>query len=711
MQHAATVVYYQFAGFQFDPERDELCLLPAAEPVKLEPVKLEPKVAQLLGCFLSQPQQVLSQEYLQQQLWPDTIVEQNSLYQLLTKLRRLLNDPSRQPRFIRTVPKKGYSWLAPVSVTHVNAAQASAAKLCNSAQQPASAPTDTTASQTTPIPALLIDQQGTPPVKPLRQLVRRHWWALALPAVILGFSAVASFQRDQQSVPRQYQVQDISYALGLEFEADAHPRDNLLVYIKDIFTLQITDKQGQPLYQQRFASRIAKPAWHESQKMLAFWRYQGDSCELQVMSAQGAVSHIATPVKCQDVQKPLWISAEELILSVRQGQQYQPYLYRLSTREWVPVPLPKRADLQYYSAIKAWGGQVYYLMRDPSYRSQLIDLKGNTQMQWPYPIWLLAYDATTDTLLSNDYDKRSALVAWQQDGKRYNVFQTAQGLFTSLSIDQQGDIYSTVESWQVNIRDKHNQPLFSTSSIDYLPVSNPLGETAFMSRRSGVCEVYLHSENQVLQLSHAQSYSYVNFLEWRPDWSMLLSNRDNDLVLYDRQNTLLQFASGASGPLRSLGWLDNQTVFAFDGDSVRLYNLQGRQLSEQRLQADNLTFDHSRQRWLLRRAQAWYQLPAVALSQPAATQTPTLLLSLQPEQAHNMHNIRIRGDQLYWQSDWSKQDFIWSMPLQGKPAVSLRTSGQLIWHFDVTPFQELTIAKMEATEGDIKKLSLVSAEH
>lgn len=76
-----------------------------------------------------------------------------------------------------------------------------------------------------------------------------------------------------------------------------------------------------------------------------------------------------------------------------------------------------------------------------------------------------------------------------------------------------------------------------------------------------------------------------------------------------------------------------------------------------------------------------------------------------------MHNIRIRGDQLYWQSDWSKQDFIWSMPLQGKPAVSLKTSGQLIWHFDVTPFQELTIAKMEATEGDIKKLSLVSTEH
>lgn len=697
MQHAATAVYYQFAGYRFDPGRDELCLLPAAQTaaaLTAEPLKLEPKVAQLLGCFLSQPQQVLSQEQLQQQLWPDTIVEQNSLYQLLTKLRRLLQDQSRQPRFIRTVPKKGYYWIAPVQAIAMPCA---APPLPH---QPASpGPT------ALPLPPPAVD--GVSP--PLQRLWRRHWWALALPAVILGFSAVASFQREQHSVTRQYEVQDVSYALGLEFEADAHPRDNLLVYVKDIFTLQISDKQGQPLYQQTFDSRIAKPAWHDSQKMLAFWRYQGDSCELQVMSAQGAVSHIATPVQCQDVQKPLWKSAEELILSVRQGQQYKPYLYRLSTREWVPVPLPQRADLQYYNAVKAWGGQVYYLMRDPLYRSQLVDLKGNTQMQWPYPIWLLAYDTNTDTLLSNDYDKRSALVAWQQDGKRYNVFQTAQGLFTSLSIDQQGDIYSTVESWQVNIRDKHNQPLFSTSSIDYLPVSNPLGETAFMSRRSGVCEVYLHSENQVLQLSHSQSYSYVNFLEWRPDWSMLVSNRDNDLVLYDRQNTLLQFASGASQPLRSLGWLDNQTLFAFDGASVRLYNLQGRQLSQHRLQADNLTFDHSRQRWLLHRAQGWYQLPVAALTEPAGAQTPTLLLSLQAEQAHNMHNIRIRGDQLYWQSDWSKQDFIWSMPLQGKPAVSLKTSGQLIWHFDVTPFQELTIAKMEATEGDIKKLSLVSA--
>lgn len=674
---------YAFGDFQFEVGQDELHHLPTGQRDKLEP-----KVAQLLLLLLSQQGQLFSQEQLQQQLWPDTVVEQNSLYQLLTKLRRLLGDQSRAPQYIKTVPKKGYCFIAPCW------------------QITAAAPADTSS-----VTIQIVNNAATQPShhKPAtsrwQQLGQRYWWALLLPVTIAGlgagFSAVASFGRDkQQSAAPVYQVQDISYALGLEFEADAHQTEDLLAYVKDIYHLEITDKQGKPRYRQTFSERIAKPAWHDHLKQLAFWRYNADSCELNLMSAQGAVAHVAAPQPCQDVQKPVWKSDEELILTLKQHNRYQPYLYRLSTREWVPVPLPARDGLQYHSALKAWRGEIYYLMRDQSYHSQLIDLKGNTQMQWAYPVWLIGYNPATETVISNDYDKRSALIARQLDGRQYTVFNTAQGLFTSLSIDAKGDIYSAVESWQVNIRDKNNQPIFSTSSMDYLPVSNPLGETAFMSRRSGVCEVYLHSEGQVLQLSNHAGYEYVTLLEWRPDWSMLVSNRDNNIVLYDRQNTLLQFPSQAQNPLRNLGWLDNDTIYAFDGHSLALFNLQGRLLQQQPLEADNLLFDIQNQRWLAQRKLGWYTLAPTDLANGKAQ----LLVNLTAQQAHQMHNVRSRGGHLYWQSDWSKRDFIWSMPLSGQPTVQLLQSGNLIWHFDVSAFHELSIAKMEALEGDIKKL-------
>ena len=329
-----------------------------------------------------------------------------------------------------------------------------------------------------------------------------------------------------------------------------------------------------------------------------------------------------------------------------------------------------------------------------------MDLDGQVQLRWPYPVWLIAFDPSQGAMVTNDNAKHAALLAKAVDGRSYTVFTTAQGLFSSVSIDSSGTLYTGLEAWQVDIRDKDNLPIFSTTSIDYLPVSNALGETAFMSRRSGVCEVYLHSQQRIQQLSNYQGYDYVNFLEWRPDLSMLVSNRDRDLVLYDRQNTLLQFPSQAAAALVNIGWVDDSTLFSFDGKTIRLYNLQGRVLEQQRLQADNVYFDHQAQRWLVHKQHGWYQF---AHQQWQAPQLQ-LLVQLSPEQSNHMQNIRIRGQQLYWQTDWSKHDLIWQLPLQPRGAVSLLKSGNLIWHFDVTAHHELIIAQMDTLQGDIKKL-------
>jgi DNA-binding winged helix-turn-helix (wHTH) protein len=675
-------IVWRFGHFEFRPAQDLLRQLPDGAASKLEP-----KVAELLRLFVQQPGVVLSQELLQQSLWPNLVVEQNSLYQLLTKLRKLLNDASRQPHYIRTVPKKGYCFIAEVVMS-----------------------ADMPATGAEPLPTLDVGRWSLT-AWPRWQLYAA---ALLLLAGVAGFRAVASFGSNQPVAAPQYEVQDVSYALGTEFDVDAHPEADLLAYIKDVYNLEISDKQGQVLYQQSFTERIVKPAWHDTQPLLAFWHFREDSCELQIRSATGAVSHIAEPVACLQAEKPVWQSAEELVLVLQQKQQQQhrrqAYLYRTATREWVPIPLPLQPDQQLVSAVKGWQGEVFYLVKDAQHQSLLLDISGQVKLRWPYPVWLIAFDPSQSVMVTNDNAKHTALLARAPDGRSYPVFTTAQGLFTSLGIDNRGVLYTGLEAWQVDIRDKDNLPIFSTSSIDYLPVSNRLGETAFMSRRSGVCEVYLHSQGRILQLSQYQGYDFVNFLEWRPDLSMLASNRDLDIVLYDRKNTLLQFASQAQTPLLNLGWVDNDRLFSFDGSMLRLYNLQGRVLQQQPLRADNLYFDAQQQRWLVHQQQGWYQFPA----QELATPRPELLQALQPQQSHQMQNIRIRGNQLYWQSAWSKHDYIWRLTLddtkQAEPqSVQLLKSGNLIWHFDVTPYGDLTIAQMDAVEGDIKRLKPVAA--
>ena len=645
---------FRFAQFEFNAAKDELRLWQTGE---IE--KLEPQISQLLSLLVTNAQQVISKEHIQTTLWPNTIVEQNSLYQLLTKLRKLLGDSSKSPKFIKTVPKKGYCFIA--DVTEI----------------------------TEEIGITIQRIESSSKISPL---------FIALPILIVCFSVWAFFNSQEQvfEIP-EYELQDVTYQLGLEFEVSAHREQDLLAYIKDIKTLTIANKQGEVLFNRTFKYRVGSPVWQHQGKLLAYWRYFENLCELIIISPQGAVSHNSQGIPCETTKPPVWKSNDELILSLVQKGTLVPYLYRIGTKELVPLPLKQPAQAEYKGAISAWDNRVYFLFNYVDHTSGLVSLDGKQALSWSFPVWLTAYNPSNGAIITNDESQRLNLIATHRDGQSYVIYNTAQGLFTSASVDQKGDIYTSIESWQVNIRDKDNLPIFSTSSNDYLPVSNSLGETAFMSRRSGVCEVYLHADNKITRLSSHKGYEWVKFLEWRPDLSMLLSNRDMDLALYDRQSQILQFTTLLNRTIKNTGWLDLDTIYAFDGEQVQLYDLQGRLLSSHDIKAQFAYFDITNQRWLILRDNQLF-------STDSLDSQGEQVASLTNEQSNLLHNIRIKNNALYWQSSWSKQDKIWRLGLDNYE-LKLMKQGNLIWHFDIDPYEQLTIARMEAIEGDIKRLS------
>ncbi len=77
-------------------------------------VKLEPKSMAVLVYLARRPGLVVSREVLLAAVWPGVVVGDDSLSQVVTKLRRALGDGQDKPTYIQTISKGGYRLIAPV---------------------------------------------------------------------------------------------------------------------------------------------------------------------------------------------------------------------------------------------------------------------------------------------------------------------------------------------------------------------------------------------------------------------------------------------------------------------------------------------------------------------------------------------------------------------------------------------------------------------
>ncbi len=78
-------------------------------------IRLEEKPFQILEMLLDHAGHVVTRRMLRERLWPDTVVSyEHGLNTAVNKLRDLLGDSARSPRFVETLPRLGYRFIAPV---------------------------------------------------------------------------------------------------------------------------------------------------------------------------------------------------------------------------------------------------------------------------------------------------------------------------------------------------------------------------------------------------------------------------------------------------------------------------------------------------------------------------------------------------------------------------------------------------------------------
>jgi DNA-binding winged helix-turn-helix (wHTH) protein/predicted ATPase len=79
-------------------------------------IAAQPGALTLISCLAARKGRVVSKEELLRSVWPDTHVSDDALHQMLKRARAALGDDPASPRYIETVPRKGWRFIAPVEL-------------------------------------------------------------------------------------------------------------------------------------------------------------------------------------------------------------------------------------------------------------------------------------------------------------------------------------------------------------------------------------------------------------------------------------------------------------------------------------------------------------------------------------------------------------------------------------------------------------------
>ena len=161
---------FRFAGFTLEPTERRL-----SEAGK--PIALTPKVFDTLVLLVERAGHVVSKDELMKVLWPRGYVDESNLTKHIWLIRRALGDGEQESRFIETVPKVGYRFVAPVATGRATPPARPAAPTSEPGAAPAPAAAAVTAAHTAGAP--------TPAAAPRGPVLLRHWPLVAGLAVVL----------------------------------------------------------------------------------------------------------------------------------------------------------------------------------------------------------------------------------------------------------------------------------------------------------------------------------------------------------------------------------------------------------------------------------------------------------------------------------------------------------------------------------------------
>jgi DNA-binding winged helix-turn-helix (wHTH) protein len=154
-------------------------------------LRLQEQPFQVLALLLERAGEVVTREELRQKLWPsDTFVDfDHSLNTAINKVREALGDSASSPRYVETLARRGYRFIAPVQASGISEAPAASLKV--------QAPTAAVSSDSSSSPVALHPELGVPIP---RRAITRSLFALIQAMYLIFYLTALLRLHDVQAV-------------------------------------------------------------------------------------------------------------------------------------------------------------------------------------------------------------------------------------------------------------------------------------------------------------------------------------------------------------------------------------------------------------------------------------------------------------------------------------------------------------------------------
>ena len=482
-------------------------------------VRVQDLPFRLLMTLLERPGEVVSREQLRARLWGDTAVEvDDGLHTAVRKLREVLGDSATHSRYIGTVPRQGYCFLAPVSIEETTQAE----------------------TPDTPEPALAVM-----PPEPVvlenapRRFLGKHIWFGAGLVLLLFFGFLLS--RNHATIQATSEVVPITSYRGFQNSPTLSPDgsqvgfiwvgesgDNLDLYVQKI------DGTGR-VRLTRHPAPEESPAWSPVGGTIAF-RRQGQL--IQIPSEGGQETPITTAAG-----RGLSWSPDGKLLAFSDGTSPNGslgiVLILMDTKQRRTLTSPGRAgEEDIFPAFSPDGKSVAFVRRVATateiYR---VPVSGGTPVRVAIPgqpssglVWspdgaylLFATGRLAPGLLAVSAAARDATTLQRVDIAGFSVSQPS---IVAVRGGREIDLAYAHENansdiWGATIGGATFSPvpLAASLRVDQAPSFSPDGQwLAFSSARSGYEEIWLSRADgsQPRQLTNFQS-AVANSPRWSPD--------------------------------------------------------------------------------------------------------------------------------------------------------------------------------------------------
>lgn len=521
-----TSTLLRFGVFELSPQTKEL----RRRGILL---KLAPQPFCLLLYLVERQGQVVTREELQSALWGDTYVELDAgLNRCVRQIRNALNDDSEAPRYLETIPRVGYRFIAPIEsigAPQVQRAESMALTVETMAEAVPKTATELIA-ESRPISLSVIPVHVTETTS--RSWVWRRKWIVAGAAVLLLAGGILLHEKlSKPQISEDLTTTPLTAAAGdhysptfspdgeqVAFSWSGETDDNFDIYVKDV------NSPGTPT---RLTSSTAidySPAWSPSGEWIAFCRGGEPEGHGEIWLMRPLGRYLRKLIKVYSTAVPShraisWLpDSNSFITTLRVTQDGKGGIYKVDLANAHTSLLQKsKPGEEFMFPSVSPDGKTLAFIRDsgPGISTVMLlplDGSGSTAREIAgastfrhvlnrYPAW--TPDGRSLVFSSEIGGRRHLLVAPVYGGNRIRELGELGDQLTGATISSKGALSFVQEQYDTNIwrLDLTQHPAAATQNptravvstrLDGDPALSPDGlRIAFSSNRSGFSEIWI----------------------------------------------------------------------------------------------------------------------------------------------------------------------------------------------------------------------------